>query len=301
MKKILSLMILLCGSVAVAQSGYKSLVVEGRTWWYTSNYVGVMTDCDYGVRIGAEVDIDGVKWHKVEKVLSGNYPANSDVIIDSDNEVVELCYIREENGCVYTYVPEKGDFKPTDFYLGSLASLFAGDTAPVKVYDFGEVGEEWSFSNVNDEYNHSWIDYEITDISDTNSCGNIYRQYTAKFVKGDYNDYQDMTYVEGIGIRHEKYSELFVVPFDAFDMSYPFYDSPRLRYVTEGEDNTIIYEALGGRRIWEDSNGINGINADTSAGTPRYYNLQGIEVTDPSIPGIYIQVLNNSTSKVVVK
>lgn len=91
-------MILLCGSVAVAQSGYKSMVVEGRTWWYTSNYVGVMTDCDYGVRIGAEVDIDGVKWHKVEKVLSGNYPANSDIIIDSDSEVVELCYIREENG-----------------------------------------------------------------------------------------------------------------------------------------------------------------------------------------------------------
>ena len=72
-------------------------------------------------------------------------------------------------------------------------------------------------------------------------------------------------------------------------------------YVTEGEDNTIIYEALGGRRIWEDSNGINGITADTASGTPRYYNLQGIEVTDPSTPGIYIQVLNNSTSKIVVE
>ena len=296
MKKILSLLLLLCGAVAVAQSDYKPMAVQGRTWWYTSEYDGFDATAEFGVRVGDKVDIDGVVWYKLQVIFTEMFVRSTGEFMSDSHDVLDLCYMRDDDCNVYTYAPFDSQFAPLRYYIDHFAEVLGAREAPLMVYSFGSKDDEWTLGNEG----HTWMNFKITNINEVVSHKNKFMEYDAECLDANC-DKVDMEYVMGIGRRDATYSEFVALPYNEIDSSFPHNAPPHLRYVTEGEDNTIIYEALGGRRIWEDSNGISGITADTSVGTPRYYNLQGIEVTSPSTPGIYIQVLNNSTSKVVVE
>ncbi|MGM9859509.1 MAG: hypothetical protein ACI31C_02005 [Muribaculaceae bacterium] len=273
------------------------IVIEGRTWWYTSDYCGYGTTDEYGLRVGEEVEIDGVKWHKVQKILDASYKYRSDVPITFNDDVVDLCYMREEGKNVYTMVPDDMFYWALDFYLYRAYEIIGDVNEPIQVYSFGEVNDQWVMGGDHDFQGSRRKHLTISDITEIESCGNSYSLYTAKCTN---DDCLDVTYIKGIGYSNW-WSDLFCMPCDDFDLSMPYHVPPMLRYVTEGVDNEIIYEGLGGIKIWDDFLNVSDIAVDGQDSTPRYYNLQGMEVSTPDTPGIYLKKVGGTTTKIVIK
>jgi hypothetical protein len=70
--------------------------------------------------------------------------------------------------------------------------------------------------------------------------------------------------------------------------------------VTDADKN-IIYEGLGGERLWESyEDSVADISVDAS-GVCQWYNLQGVAVEPPTSAGIYIRHQNGKSEKVVIK
>lgn len=78
------------------------------------------------------------------------------------------------------------------------------------------------------------------------------------------------------------------------------YDPPELTYVTEGEDNHVIFEAAGGEKLWEMA-GVESVVADPQAGAVRWFNLQGVAISSPDAPGLYIRRTGSKSEKVLVR
>lgn len=101
-----------------------------------------------------------------------------------------------------------------------------------------------------------------------------------------------------------KLTVIFFAPFGgALDGIYK-YKAPQLRYVTDGEENTVIYTAKGGYRLWDNYNGVENVVADGDVGDAAdvlYYNLQGQPVSVPQPGGMYIRVDGGRATKVIAK
>ena len=274
------------------------IVIEGRTWWYSSDYCGYGTTDEYGLRVGEEVEINGVKWHKVQKILDASYKYRSDVPISFNNDVVDLCYMREEGKNVYTMVPDDMFYWALDFYLYAACEIIGEVNEPIQVYSFGEVNDQWVMGGDYDFQGSRRKHLTISDITEIESCDNSYSLYTAKCTN---ENCQDVTYIKGIGYSNNWWSDLFCMPCDDGDGRMPYHTHPVLRYVTEGVDNEIIYEGLGGIKIWDDFLSFGDIAVDGQDSTPRYYNLQGVEVGTPDSPGIYLKKVGGTTTKIVIK
>lgn len=73
-----------------------------------------------------------------------------------------------------------------------------------------------------------------------------------------------------------------------------------LRYVTDGENN-ILYEALGGLKAWETDAFLSTSDLLAPEAATSWYNLQGVEISAPAAPGIYIRRQGSTATKVVIK
>lgn len=113
---------------------------------------------------------------------------------------------------------------------------------------------------------------------------------------------------EGHGITSigngEEYSfnELFYAPFGVALSGMQKYEAPKLRYVTDGDENTVIYTGKGGFRLWDNYNGVESVITEgesVSAADVRYYNLQGQPVSDPRPGGMYIRMDGGRATKVI--
>jgi len=293
---------------ARAKEAHKPMVVEGRTWWYES-ISQIDGPIDYGVTIGKEVDIDGVKWHEVRAVKSMLHGFDG-VWHDCKDEDVVVGYVREEGTKVYSKPFIGHSFKP----INELEFGHSNENGELLIYDFGTPSTHFNFG-FQDDYNpelcgyNICIGYNISEISEIQNSGITYKKWTATYDGVDKgNDVctvpmgNTFEYAEGIGItRAFCLSMLFYIPWEGSIDGDWDYRQPILRYVTEGENNTIIYENIGGEKLWNIPASVDNVVFDTSDAEVVWYNLQGIRVDKPTTPGVYVKVVGKTATKVVVK
>ncbi len=169
------------------------------------------------------------------------------------------------------------DFNRTDVILGSL------DT-------------EW------DDYGSEKLRY-VSDCEIQNS-GRTYRSYKfVHFIGDEIDDFYkyDAECVEGIGMPKSVLfgHNIFFLPFANHE--FTALQPMLLRYVTD-KDNNIIFEQEGGTKLWTEVSGVGNVSADRMAdGEPQWYNLQGVLVDRPTVPGVYVKKSGNSAQKVLLR
>ena len=285
-----------------SNESYKPLVVEGRTWWYHNHhYFGY--EIDYGVRIGEKVEIDGVNWNKVEMILMRNGSVKDtsapwNVEFKYESEPMLTAYIREKDGKVYSLMTDDCDFIPyIECTAGPLWRDPIGNSA--LIYNFGKVGDRFDFGT---EKQHQTLGIES--VEDVEINGSTYRCYVAA---GDPQDTyswlipgEKYKYLEEYGVI-EAMNNLFWIPMSDYCASTPSAGKVKLRYVTEGPGNEIVFTADGGTKLWEEFAGIEDVSADNADAPERWYDLTGIEVAKPTVPGVYIKVCGGKSEKVIVR
>ncbi len=301
MKKLLLLLFTLASSVtpsAIAQNkaespSNKDFVVEGKTWWYTSDFYSMEPKTtEYGITIGEETEIDGVKWNKFGVSLSST--TYEDGVTTYDNTSYPIGYIRQDQDKIFYKINWNGGFDPISNYsIGN----FCWNKEEVEVYYFGSAGDKFAFGGEDDQA----MDYTIDEVSEITSCGYNYKLYKATSTS---RNAWSMNFVESIGVgTPDNPYGLFYMPFGGEIASNPRWSSAKLRYVTDPEQN-IIYESVGGDRLWEkvaENNGVTDITVSNSAPS-KFYNLQGVEVPAGTLsPGFYIKRTGSTAQKILVK
>lgn len=274
---------------------YRPTVVKGRTWWYYCAENGGRSDVyEFGLRVGDKVRINGQDWYEVSKVLSGDYYETGTVSFDSEPMLVG--YIREESRTLYSRLIPVPDYRPLEIYYETSVIHGTYDTE-IKVCRYGSMNDVFEFGTPSEN-----IGLEITGVDEVENSGNTFRRFTSRCLSDGtcvIND--DLQFVEGIGFTDTgESSDLFYFPLGIGFMSTPYLASPKLRYVTEGDDNNIIYENMGGRCLWADYLGVDAVVSEPEAAPVEWFNLQGISVSDPSVPGIYLRRQGSEIRKVVV-
>lgn len=298
MKKLFVLLIVLAiGLVSFASDLYHPLVEEGRTWWYEAHSAG--SDCfkgECGIRIGAEEEFEGVKWHRLEAVKCMEYTKADDAWI-SYAEPILLAHIREvdkkvsirlERDTIFASPMGMGQMVVSEF----LPRFDDYEPCEMQIYDFN--------ASQNDEFVYGSVDmnftYKVSEIGSIENCGYDYKTFNAEFIRSTEDRYSyksDLQYMEIIG-----QNELaFFLPIRDYIAAENSWTWPVLRYVTDS-DGTIIFEGRGGLKLWE-TDGFE--NPSISEDVPRWYNLQGLEIATPTSPGIYIKIHNGRSEKVAVK
>lgn len=287
------------------KESHKPLVVEGRTWWYESSSQ-IDGPIDYGVTIGKEVVINDVKWNEI-RVIKSMLHGFDGVWHDCKDEDAVVGYIREDGTKVYSKPFIKHSFKPIN-ELCFWHDMYEDNE--VLVYDYGTSASHFFFGFR--ESNMLKIGYEITETSDIINSGINYKKWTAIYDGVYYWEDNDLRviepekkpfeYVEGIGVtRPSDFSMLFYFPWEGALNGDWDYRMPILRYVTEGEDNTIIYEGIGGQKLWTIPASVDNIAADTTDSNIEWYTIQGLKIDRPTTPGVYIRRQDGTATKVVVK
>lgn len=290
------------------------MVVEGRTWWYTAEGYPQRFHCDIynsweaGVSIGTEVELDGVKWHKIYVSHYRDEILRTDGAEFNDDESL-VGYIREEGKKVYLLIVDPDDQDEWSAKWDRYSDLFGQylnvypyymveyEGGEVLIYDFNKcdyvVGETREVYT-KDNYKCTFLSEDVIQNS-----GREYTLLNCKIPDGIQNR-SEFKIVEGIGIIESPWSDLlFFYPF-GYDPYAVIQRHIALRYVTD-KDNNIIFEQDGGTRLWDEMSGVYNVSATPNNSTTEWYNLQGVKANTPLVPGIYIQRNGQSTCKVIVK
>lgn len=265
----------------------KKIAVPGRTWWYRSRQRAPYVTYEWAMRIGDEITINGETWNKVDVCMTTEpYYDNEQPTIAPTN--ITVAYIKDDGINVSRKANTDSCFYPIKYHLyyGSHGETFS-------LYKFGELGEVGYYGDL-DSYTHS---YTIDKIETIQNSGYEYRKFTAIPGKEDTDWIYDekYEYIEGIG-----HPSLFMlIPYGGdVTLTTGFY-TPELIYVTEGEDNHVIFEALGGSKPWEYS-GVDAITVDECDIAEQWYNLQGIAIEHPTSAGVYICRKGSKIEKVAI-
>ena len=275
-----------------ATAAEKKLAVEGRTWWYKSEQRIVGNTQEYGIRIGEEVTIDGERWNKV-KLHMYTAPHLSDIEGTIVNDTVTFAYMKDD-GCSITL---RGTDEAPERMIESLYFYLFLQEGYYSTYKFGEIGDMAKFGS--ERFKETYV---IEDIDTIENSGHSYKLYKARFTDDPTADYnfilknEPFDFIEGIG--HP--SNLFLFPFLGGSNSMIGWQEPELAYVTEGDDNHVIYEAAGGKKLWELA-GIEAVTVDSDNAQPEWFTLQGVKIDEPTATGVYIRRTGSRSEKVVVK
>lgn len=290
------------------------MVIEGRTWWYKAKRgYGFEPACEaeFALSIGKEVEIDGVAWHEVNVTLSGKreFEPGEDRVIwhewEYDNSSRCVSYMREENGNVYVYNnPEILKNYEFVYCYWENGSALMQSTEPCLLYRSGNVGDTFVQVWDGDEMIST-----ITGVSTVESCGSSFKTYNYSNRMMDYlgNDRAEgIKYIEGIGMlsypsEYVHCGQLLILPLNLPYAGYLYL--PELRYVTDAQGE-IIFDCRGGLKLWEKYDeyvqGIAGVVVDATEDV-RWYDLRGVGIDRPSVPGIYIRVVGGKACKVTVE
>lgn len=289
MRKVLFLLIVLDSflsfalsttSVESSSESYRPMLEEGRTWWYTSRFRGMPElFAETGVSVGREVEIDGELWKEI--VVTAYIELDNGVLTTTDNTRRVIAYMREADGSVFTkYTYECYDNIKCVPSLGNYSGDWLGGREGVQTtYAFAGKDETYTMGG-------DWRSKEVTvlDVSTINNSGIDYRLYNTT----------EIDYVEGIGAVKRPFYD----PLSGGVTALGVFGFNELRYVTEA-DGSVIYEGIGGFKQW-DSDGV----AEVSANSPiveRWYNLQGLEVSAPTSPGVYIRRSGTESRKILIQ
>lgn len=273
-------------NVAAISESHKPMLVEGRTWWYTQKhrlYNSPMRRfiAENGISVGEEVEIDGVKWHKINVISSG---ISRSEVWEYNKTPRLVAYMREEDNKLYTIYTDDclQDIEAVNNYTGPYAY-----DRPQLTYAYLNTGESYVLGE--EEFGYGSI--TITDISQINNSGFDYTLYTCKIE----HDGENFSFIEGLGCIDIFF---FFDPFSYYIAAEDKYDPPLLRYITD-PDGTIIYEGIGGYKLWE-ATGVGNVIAEDDDSC-RWYNLQGMEIDEPTSPGIYIRSSRKGNEKVAIR
>lgn len=278
-----------------------SLAVEGRTWWYRSNQRSNGNHQEYGIRIGKKERILYNTWHRVYLCRYTDKHAYDVEATTSKEDTLTFAYIKEENGkiCAVTTlsdvldrVPALTSYLPPTYYDRNLPEYEI--PYPFNLYFFGEKGKSGLYGIGSDAQI-----YTIQDISTINNSGLDYELYTTTpqdDFGGPWLCEKTYDYIEGIGSP----KTFLLLPSGGGNLSAFGWDYPELTYVTEGEDNKVIFEAKGGIKLWEQA-GVEAVTVDEDNSTAKWYNIQGLPVDNPTAPGLYIRRSGTRSEKIVIR
>lgn len=263
---------------------YKPMLVEGRTWWYTSRHRSFDFVAENGISVGEEVEIDGVNWHKIN--LVSNAVRESDTWL-YDTKLGTIAYMREDDGKIYTaYFDNYNYFESISEYCGD----FTHEVFKTQLtYEYLDTGMSYTYGN-----NEHFGTAIIKNVSKLMNSGFEYALFECDFEFESRPFFQDLNFIEGLGCITDHF---FFDPVCGGYSSPTIYDFPQLRYITD-PDGTIIYEGIGGYKLWERS-GVDNVSVDDE--DCRWYNLQGFEISEPTSPGVYIRSKHNDNEKVFIR
>lgn len=317
-----------CGVKARSASAQRAFVEEGKTWWYCaglskeeiSDKTGLnKAHAEYGFSIGSKVVIDNVEWNsvylKMRYINMDPENRNSDPFVPCDlfytyDEDSQLWgYIREENGRVYTHSVQTQDF---GYYEFRFAPAFTGGEN-VLIYDFSNDVQSYVFgSGASFGSGDANIVLTLKEKKVIENSGSEFKDYyfESDLLK-EYLLCPGSHFVESVGALSEEnptYVHLFFMPY-ATTLSSGGNGAFYLTYVTDAENN-VIYEGVGGRKLWEyhnsdgnggNNNGVNDITVDSdNAADVKWYDLRGIEISEPTERGVYIRRQGNTVRKVML-
>lgn len=282
------------------------MVVEGRTWWYETFARASVYEKRYleiGIGIREEVEVDGVRWHKIKVVADRILDANAELLEIGEKDLC-IGYIRETPEDVYVMLDSEG-IRQHDVLAELIANTgwYFEDGKPYLLYHFGFIGDKFVMGFPSGDRDLYSVNCEV-DSRETVSYGSY--RYVRDLIKSDgellHQEEKEYFQIEGIGqFSSEDYpcGELFFVPM------YPpladfGYDVMKLRYVTNSRNNRVIYEREGGLKLWKEL-GVANVEADAAEAPVRWFNLQGIEVAGPDVPGIYLKVSGGRAEKITVE
>lgn len=271
---------------------HKPMLVEGRTWWYTQRHRLYGKDgliAENGISVGEEVEIDGLKWHKIDVVSTG-ISRNSEWTYNTEPRTI--AYMREDGDKIYTAyfddcrwdIEAVGNFSHEFYY---------GEQFPTQLtYEYKNIGESYLMGNeemIGDEQ-YPYEKIMIKEIVQIENSGFDYNLYKCDEFYG-----RGLCFIDGLG---SILGGFFFDPLCGGCTSMDSYDFPELRYVTEA-DGSVIYEGIGGYKLWE-ATGIGNIAVEDND-CYRWYNLQGMEIDEPTAPGIYIRSNSKGNEKIAIQ
>ena len=318
MKRFTLLIISLLLTFGYVMANQPKMVVKDRTWWYNIEKTDG-TKCDiltsdwhseFGIQIGEEVEIDGVKWHEINVVKRGDGEYHFGQIIQDEYPIC-ISYIREEDENVYVLLDD--DLLAAYPLIHKVmqhsrwAKYVSSDPKEILVYHFGKEGDKFEMGAGADA-----AACQITSVYNGTNIfegWNIETSFVANSVKlaeaGFLNDYTDLTVIEGIGVysSDKEHMSLFFAPMtdNAAESEFTI---PMLRFVTDLVDNyrdRVIFQAAGGHRQWDEMVSSPDIETSPADRATRWYGVDGVEVSAPQAPGIYVKVTGSTATKVVVK
>lgn len=279
-----------------------SMVVEGRTWWYTAHTGAHGSDhsqYELGVQIGASEEIDGVTWNRLNIVKSAEQ--RHERIPDKINEwnvydwtvsdsVRCFGHIREEDNRVFVLYDYHND---NICYAPIFNSIYEycdrPEIEPLKIYDFNDADSIVTFGRYVSKF-------ERTEADSIVNSGFTYRVFnfvdkSDRFLIPEFKAIPEI----GVIVHGDICGDMFCAPFAPTVCDTPI----TLRYVTDPDGN-VMYEGIGGLRAWDDNEFLSVSDILESEAPARWYNLQGIEVEAPTSPGVYIKLQGGRTAKVAL-
>ena len=275
-----------------ATAAEKKLAIEGRTWWYKSQFMAYPKEQEFGIRIGEEVTIDGEIWNKVTLCMykEAHHPDSTATI---KTDTLTVGYIKDDGINISTKTIIKpvncealADTRFFDLYLNIENS----------VYSFGEIGTQGFYGNQNDDLSQFYLINNITELSNSGNTFRLFHVISQENEHGFGYLTDTYEYIEGIGDP----TYFMMLPFHNDYTTLLRWGEPKLAYVTDGDDNHVIYEAAGGKKLWELA-GIEAVTVDSDNAQPEWFTLQGVKIDEPTATGVYIRRTGSRSEKVVVK
>ena len=267
----------------------KKLAVEGRTWWYRGYTRAIPNTQEWGIRIGEEITINGEIWNKVDLCLyTDEHEIGTEATYHAEPRTI--AYIKDDGHNVCAMCNCEG------MALRAFAPyLYYDDQHPFYLYTFGDVSEKGIYGGADYVL---FYPYQINEITEITNSGIKYRYFKGQFSDippfGDDTKYE---YIEGIG--HPTWFML--MPYGLGSTDIIGFNDPELTYVTEGDDNHVIFEAAGGTKLWEMA-GVESVVADPETTAPQqWFNLQGVAIERPTGPGVYIRRTASRAEKVAIR
>ena len=312
-----SILVCLLMSVSLCASASSEFFKEGRCYWYRYKFPwgGGPTDMEFCIRVAGKEIKDGKEWNRIDliKRLTRLYEDWEYVGVDVDNSVIPIAYVREENGDIYhSYEGIESQWSEQlssewMCVLYSFSGPLSERSSAELCYGYGSIGKKvelgyWTKS-------HVYSTATVTAVEPYENSGHVYNKYTIDYTSSPGEAVDEFFVIESIGAFG---------PYDkGSDYTYPesrgdgqiIYDPLRpamsardfnaqLAYVTEGEDNVIIFEKDGGFKLWEfTEEGVEAVQSDENVLT-RWFNLQGVEIPEPVNPGVYIRKTGHKVEKV---
>lgn len=280
MKKITLLLLglMMMTSASAVENEYMPLVREGVVWEYVGHYLdwpdeGYLTEQLYTLEINGTTEIDGELYYNVYRT---DY--NDELLAQ---EPYLVAYVREENKVVTAIDNEKHWWFIPKILYDFNKPMFLPDSETVETLGI----EDYYGLEIIDYFMHRYIPISVE------VAGALRNGYHINYDDGVnyyYPDYEAKI-IEGIGVDC-RYGD-FLVPYREYVTSI----NPMSSLSAVYENGELVYKgnAYDQALQLKDPEAISTIAGDKKVANVRYYNLAGVESSEPQ-PGMNIKVITYS-------